>query len=282
MQDALCSPTRLTVPANPRIAVLGDSLASGLGVREHSYGRMLAKDLEAEAILFKAKARRMVDECTELVPRLEKFGPDLVLISTGTSEGFVHPTKIIEELLTRYGPKSWQGDVGLDARPYYSKDRRKRVREVISTLVKVAFKNVVIRLGGGYSRMSADEYRVAFARFLDAMVEKGWPVLVAGIGYPSSLLYPGSRKNLEIFDRIQLEEAARRPGVVVIRVQDVIDFSRDTQSDGCHPTVEGHRKLADAHLAVLDVVARPEVEVPGQTRADDVRTRAVGVRDKAS
>jgi lysophospholipase L1-like esterase len=264
MQDAVDASGPLRVPANPRIAVLGDSLASGLGVREHSYGRMVAKDLGAEAVLFKAKARRMVDECTEQIPRLEKFGPDLVLISTGETEGFVHPTRLIEQVLTKYGPKSWQGDVGLDARPYYSEDRRKRAKELLTSTVKVVFKNLVIRLGGGYSRMSHDQYRTELAQFLDAMEERGWPVVIAGIGYPNALLYPRSRRNLEVIDRIQRELVAGRRLARLLPLDGVIDFRTDTQSDGCHPSVAGHRKIADAHHALLEVVPRVAGLIPQQ------------------
>ncbi|WP_181781108.1 SGNH/GDSL hydrolase family protein [Pseudonocardia pini] len=248
--------SRLTIPANPRIAVLGDSLAAGLGVRENSYPRLLAKDLQAEAILMKAKASRRVDECTELVPRLDKFKPDLVLISTGQTESLVHPPRFVEEAIERHGPENWKGVVGLDARPYYSEDRAKRAREIATTVAKIVVKNVTIRLAGGYPRMPHDEYRRELTTFLDLMEERGWPVVVAGVGFPNAVLYPRSKKSLATVEQLQQELIATRPNARYLRLNGLVDFARDTLADRCHPSVAGHRKIADAHHALLDVVPR--------------------------
>lgn len=258
--------TPLTIPANPRIAVFGDSLASGLGVRENSYPRFLARDLGAEAIQMKAKASRRVDECTALVPRVEKFRPDLVLISTGQTESLVHPPRAVERLIEKYGPDSWKGVVGLDARPYYSEDRRTRLREMATTAAKIGVKNLTIGLGGGYPRMPHEEYRRELTTFLDLMEEKGWPVIVAGVGFPVRLFYPRSEKSLAAVETIQQEVVAAHPNARYVALNGLIDFSEDTLADGCHPSVYGHRKIADAHHALLKVVPRAEhAFVPAQS-----------------
>jgi hypothetical protein len=246
---------RLTVPANPRVAVLGDSLAAGLGVREHSYPRMVARDLEASAILMKAKASRRVDECMEQLPRLEKFGPDLVLISTGQTEGLIHPGPLVDRLVERFAPESWHGVVGLDARPFYSAEPAVRRREIATSVGKIAVKNVGVRVGGR-PRMEPEVYRAALCTFLDAMAERDWPVVVAGIGFPNAVLYPRSRRNLAVVEQIQIAEVAKRPNARFVRLNGLVDFRRDTLADRCHPSVVGHRKIADAHHELIEVVAR--------------------------
>ncbi|GAA4556803.1 SGNH/GDSL hydrolase family protein [Pseudonocardia xishanensis] len=263
--------TPLTIPANPRIAVLGDSLAAGLGVRENSYPRFLARDLQAEAILMKAKASRRVDECTALVPRLEKFAPDLVLISTGQTESLLHPRKAVEQIIDAHGPDNWKGVVGLDARPFYSADPRKRAREVGTTVAKIAVKNLTIRLGGGRPRMPHEQYRRELDTFLDAMELRGWPVIVAGVGFVNPVLYPRSRRNLEVVESLQQELIAARPNARYVRLNGLVDFARETLADRCHPSVYGHRKIADAHHRLLEVVPRaslvPAQGVVGETAA---------------
>ena len=253
---------RPAIPANPRVAVLGCSLASGLGVREKSVGRLAAKQLGASKLLFKAKARQLIDDSVALLPRVLEFEPDLVVISTGNAEALVHPTRIVEQLLTRYGPKSWQGEVGLDARPYYSEDRVARVRERITSVIKVIFKNVTIRLGGGYTRMSLEDYEPLLEELLDTLTAHGCAVVVVGTGDPRPLLFPGSRKSLARFDAAQQRIVAGRPDVALVRTSQVIDPHTEVQADKAHPNVKGHEHLAREVVAVLDVQeARPVAEV---------------------
>ncbi|SDH06604.1 SGNH/GDSL hydrolase family protein [Pseudonocardia oroxyli] len=249
----------LVVPSNPRIAVLGDSLAAGLGVREHSYPRMVAKDLQASAILMKAKASRPVEECTALLPRLDKFEPDLVLISTGQTESLVHPRAFVNRAVERFGPESWRGLVGLDARPFYSAEPDKRRSEMRSTAARIAVKNAAIHLTGGVPRVPHETYRAQFRAFLDETDRRGWPVVVASIGFPNAVFYPRSRRSLAVAERIQVEEAAGRPNVRIVHLNGLVDFRRDTLADRCHPSVLGHRKIADAHHAVLEVAPAAEM-----------------------
>jgi len=273
--------TTLTIPANPRIAVLGDSLAAGLGVRENSYPRFLARDLGAEAILMKAKASRRVDECSALVPRLDKFEPDLVLISTGQTESLLHPRRAVQQVIDDHGPGNWKGVVGLDARPYYSEDPRERVREIGTTVAKIAVKNLTIRLGGGAPRMSHEVYRRELDAFLDLMEERGWPVIVSGVGFVNPVLYPRSRKNLEVVESLQRELVAARPNARYVGLNGLIDFSRETLADRCHPSVYGHRKIADAHHRLLTVVPRGEL-VPAQATAEPVPAESSDRRASSS
>jgi hypothetical protein len=252
------SQARIAVRANPRIAIVGDSLASGLGVRE-PYGRQLGKLVGAEKVLMKAKASRMVDECTALVERLEAFQPDLVLISTGQTEGAIHPPQWAKDLISRHGPAGWQGEAGLDPRAVYSADAATARRERASTFVKVLLKYAMIKFGGGRPRMDYAEYRLKLREFLDVMGDKGWPVMVAGVGMPPQLYFPGSRKSLTTIDRIQREEIAGRSGVVLLRTDEFVDMKVDVLADHVHPTVKGHGDLARAHLARIELVPREDV-----------------------
>jgi hypothetical protein len=247
---------RLAIPENPRVAILGCSLASGLGVREHSVGRIAAKRLGASKVLFKAKARQLIDDSLELVPRVLEFRPDLVVISTGSAEALVHPSKLVEHLLTTYGPKSWQGEVGLDARPYYSKEPDKQRRERLTSVIKVIFKNVTIWIGGGYTRMSLEDYVPYFERVLDTLTAHGCAVVVLGTGDPHPLLFPKSRKSLARFDAAQRRSVAARPGTTLVRPSTIIDRRSEVQADKAHPNVKGHEHLAEAVLAVLDIQPR--------------------------
>jgi hypothetical protein len=244
---------RPVIPPHPRVAVLGCSLASGLGLRDKSVGRLAAKRLEASKLLFKAKARQLIDDSVALLPRVLEFEPDVVVISTGNAEALVHPTKFVEQLLTKYGPKSWQGEVGLDARPYYSADKAKERREKITSVIKVIFKNVTIRLGGGYTRMSLEDYVPLLEELLDTLTAHGCAVVVVGTATPHRWLFPGSAKSLGTFDVAQRRIISTRPGTALVRASEIIDLKSEVQADKAHPNVKGHEHLADFVVAALNV-----------------------------
>jgi hypothetical protein len=251
---------RIIIPESPRVAILGCSLASGLGVRENSVGRIAAKRLGASQVLFKAKARQLIDDSVELLPRVIEFRPDLVVISTGNAEALVHPSKWVEHALTKYGPKSWQGEVGLDARPYYSNDPGTQRRERLTSVVKVIFKNVMIRIGGGYTRMPLEDYVPHFERLLDTLTAHGCAVVVVGTGDPHPWLFPGSRASLARFDAAHQRSVAARPGTTLVRTSEIIDRRTEVQADKAHPNVKGHEHLAEAIIDLLDVRPRSGVD----------------------
>jgi hypothetical protein len=255
------APSLLSVPARPRVVVLGDSIASGLGVRENSFGRIAARELGAGAILFKAKVRRMIDESAELLPRILDFNPDLVIMSSGNAEAVVHPGKTVEDLLTRYGPKGWQGDSGLEPRPFYSDEFAKRVRQRITSVTKVVLKNIFIRLGSGYSRMSLEEYVPRLEVFLDALTERGCAVVLAGIADVDPLLFPKSGTNVDRFDAAQRRIVASRPQVRLLRLRQIIDARTEVLADKAHPNLEGHQHIAREIRALLAVREVPDADL---------------------
>ncbi|WP_181782212.1 SGNH/GDSL hydrolase family protein [Pseudonocardia pini] len=244
--------------------MLGCSLASGLGVRDQSVGRIAAKTLEADAVLFKAKAKARIDHAFAHLPKVEAFRPDLVILSSGNVEAFVHPHRIFERALERFAPKGWHGDIGLDPRPYFSADPEKARTQKRESAAKVFLKNVLIRPFGGYTHMSAADYESHLSRLLDELTEKGTAVVLVGPSPVSRYYFPYSRRNLRRLEEVQRAAVVGRPRVRFVSTFDVVDRRTELQADRAHPTVAGHEALAAAVVDLLSV----EVGVEVGTSAD--------------
>jgi hypothetical protein len=233
--------------------VLGCSTASGLGVREQSVGRVAAKLLDAEKVLVKAKPRALVSEVRAGMAKVVDFAPDLVVLSSGNVEAFVHPHRVFEKAVERLAPKTWHGDVGLDPRPYYSTDPEKAREQRRESRRKVALKNALVRPLGGYTRMSLAEYTTEFALLLDELEATGAAVVVVGPARVSPYYFPYSERNLQRFERAQQEIVAPRRRVRHISSRDLVTYRTEQQADLAHPDVAGHARLARAVLATVTV-----------------------------
>jgi hypothetical protein len=244
---------QLVIPSKPRVAVLGCSINSGLGVREHSVGRVAAKLLDAEKVLAKAKARLLVSEVREGLAKVVDFQPDLVILSSGNVEAFVHPHRVIEKAVGRFAPTAWHGDVGMDPRPYFSSDPEKAKAQLRESRVKVAVKNVLVRPFGGYTRMSLADYTTEFTALLDELEETGAAVVVLGPSKVSGYYFPYSDRNLARFERAQRQVVATRARVRHISVRDLVPYRTEQQADLAHPDVAGHARLARAVVATVRV-----------------------------
>jgi hypothetical protein len=241
--------------------VLGCSLASGLGVRDQSVGRIAAKTLDADAVLFKAKAKARIDDAFTHLPKVEAFRPDLVILSSGNVEAFVHPHRIFERLLERFAPKGWHGDVGLDPRPYFSAEPAKARTQKRESAAKVFLKNVLIRPFGGYRHMTDADYESHLSRLLDELTAKGAAVVLVGPCPVSRYYFPYSRRNLRRLEETQRAVAAARPRVGYVSPIDLIDRRTEFQADRAHPTIAGHERLAKAVVESVRVQVAQNADV---------------------
>lgn len=217
-------------------------------------GRVAAKLLDAEKVLAKAKARLLVSEVRQGLSKVVEFQPDLVILSSGNVEAFLHPHRVIEKAVGRFGPTGWQGDVGMDPRPYFSTDPEKAREQLRESRLKVAVKNAVMRPFGGYTRMSLTDFATEFTAVLDELEETGAAVVVLGPSKVSEYYFPYSDRNLARFERVQQEIVATRARVRHISVRDLVPYRTEQQADLAHPNVAGHARLARAVVANVRVM----------------------------
>ncbi|GAA4537842.1 SGNH/GDSL hydrolase family protein [Pseudonocardia xishanensis] len=231
-------------------------------MREQSVGRVAAKMLDAEKVLSKAKARLLVSEVREGLSKVADFEPDLVILSSGNVEAFVHPHRVVEKAVGRFGPTAWKGDVGMDPRPYFSTDPEKAREQLRESRIKVAVKNVLVRPFGGYTRMALDEYVRELTTLLDELERTGAAVVLLGPSKVSPYYFPYSDRNLARFERAQREIVATRARVRHISVRDLVPYRTEQQADLAHPDVAGHARLARAVVATVRVEERAGERAP--------------------
>lgn len=238
------------LPPSPTVAIVGDSVLAGLGVNGRSYGKILAERVQAGRFLRLARSTHTVLDAVTNLPKLQDARPDLTIVALGGSEGLVHAGSWVQRMLDKHAPKSWQGVQGLDPRPWYTGSRRERVRQKVTSFIKVAVKHIGIRLTGGYRRVEPEPFRLALEAFLDGAVAAGGVVVCVGVVPPDEKLFPRSTASLGEYNRIIREAAAVR-GLLYVDPTDLLHRWDDFIIDHAHYNESGHDKVAHAVLELL-------------------------------
>ncbi|GAA2506224.1 SGNH/GDSL hydrolase family protein [Winogradskya humida] len=235
-----------------RLAVLGDSHAAGLGVYGRSYAVRLAERLGAD-LLPLARTTQTVDEIggDELL-RLRAFAPTAVIVAFGASEGFVHPSRVLQRLLDRFAPRSWHG---LEPRPYYSRKRARRWRQRVVSGAKVLVKRALIGVGGGFQRLPSPGFEDHLLALLDSL-DPGVPKIMIGLWRVDDRAFPRSNDRLRDNDEILRSIAAGRADVIHVPTWDAVGAG-DFLEDGAHLNDRGHDRVAGLILRQLELVETP-------------------------
>lgn len=232
--------------------MLGDSHAAGLGVRGRSYAVLLAERAGAE-LLQLARTTQTVDEIGPAqLDLIRDFDPDLVIVSCGAAESFVHPSRLVQRLLDRFAPRGWRGVAGLEPRPYFSGRRVRRLRQRVSSSVKILLKRLIIPVTGGYQRVPV----AAFARRLGWLLDSlpaGTPVVLTGLWPVGERGFPRSNAALRAADATLREAAAARPDARYFATYHLVERWGDYLEDRAHLNDTGHARLATHLLHALAV-----------------------------
>jgi lysophospholipase L1-like esterase len=243
------SGTRL--PASPFVATVGDSVIAGLGVGGRSYAKLVAEQLDASRFLRLSRSTNTVHDSVGNLDRLRVERPDLVIVSVGGSDGLVHAGSWVQRTLDNHGPKSWQGMQGLDPRTYLSGGRRQRVRQRVTSFVKVSVKHVGIRLTGGSRRVEPDSFSEGVRDLLAGLAELECVVVVVGVHAPDEKLFPRSPASLLEYERLTLAELANYPDFAYVSPKGLLHMWNDFLVDRAHFNDSGHAKVAEAVLKTL-------------------------------
>ncbi|MFI5494840.1 SGNH/GDSL hydrolase family protein [Actinoplanes sp. NPDC051859] len=236
-----------------KVVFLGGSSTLGLGVQGRSYAVRYAEKLGAdvETLQLSKSAQTVADVAPETLAQIRDFRPDVVLLSFGAAEGHVHPSRFLQRILDRFAPQSWRGPAGMEPRPYFSKTRTKRLRQVLMSGTKVQVKRAIIAVSGGYHRLPSDEFDAGLRKILDEL-GPATKVLI-GLWRVDPYKFPRSNPVLRHNDELLQAIAAERDDVRFVNTADAVHYWDDFLADHAHLNEAGHDRVADL---ILDATSR--------------------------
>jgi O-antigen/teichoic acid export membrane protein len=230
----------------PKVMIIGDSWAAGLGVAE-SYGKLVAADLGAMEVLDLSAVSKTTGDVLADADRIRAFAPDLAILYNGGTEGLVLPGPMMQRLIERWGPPSWRGLAGLEPRARYSSDPDKRRQQLRSSAVKKVVKRVALKLGGR-RRVPLEDYRNNLQALLTVLEEVGCENVFVSMFWIDPSLFPGTPEAMADTQTVLSETLAGRPRTVQVDIHEVLRYWDDFLDDNLHLNEVGHRRVADTLL----------------------------------
>ncbi len=251
MEPSATSCSEPLLPESPRVAILGDSLVAGYGVRGRSYAQLVAERLGASEIVNLARSTYTVLNAVQRLTRLHTFAPDLVIVSVGGSEALVHAGARVQHLVERYAPKSWRGVEGLEPKPRFARKRSTRYREIFTTTIKLVIKHVGVRITGGYRRMEPGPFAEAFETLMKGLHGLDCVVLVVGFYPTDDRLWPRTNASSIAYESAIRRSIQNYDHVIFFDPKQVALTWSDFMADRIHFNELGHAKVADEVIEVL-------------------------------
>lgn len=238
-----------------KISILGDSIAAGLGVKGESYSDLIRCHLtknheDVEIYNYAGSAMQLVDS-RKLISTIVDNECDFIIIAHGITEAIVRP----KEKFLKFVPKRWRKAGWLDPRPYYSRQRLKRLGQYIESSIRWRIKVFLVILTGGITwgsrRQFKNDLNLSINEILQDNISQVLLLSHSGIDekyFPGSLISLNDYKN----DISNLVENFNTHRVKLLDISNICNEWGDYLEDNFHPNKEGHRKIADLILLHLD------------------------------
>jgi lysophospholipase L1-like esterase len=236
----------------PRVLIIGASLTSGLGYDGVPFARLAADALGSDVLDLAYSGQTTAGVLADSSDQIRDFQPHLAILEIGGTEAMIHPGRRTQALIERWAPESWHGVAGLEPRARYSRQRRRRLRQRVSSHAKVALKKVLFKmLGGGSPRVDQAQSLASAHDLLELLRETGTKLVVLGLPDTDERLFPGTNESFRRWNHVLDGLAATTSGSLLVPLSKAVHQWDDFLADHLHFNRAGHERAAEAILTAL-------------------------------
>jgi len=250
--------------AERRVLILGDSWVRGLGPeRRAAFGKLIAKGIGAtELVDLSAISRTAPDFVNDHLVAVRESAPVIAIVNIGGADSLIFPAWRVQRFIDRFAPPHWHGVAGLMPIARYSRDRKRRRRQIVENVAKVMIKQLIVNLFGGRRRVGVPEFESAARTLMSQLHQLGTLMIVVGLGPVDPFLSPKTNSSVRKTNVVLARLCDELPGAVFIPTTRMVRRWDDYLSDHVHLSADGHRHIAEGVLAALaqrgdQWVARP-------------------------
>ena len=229
-----------------RVVAFGDSVTNGLGARGREFPVVVAERLEVPLLNLSGTAL-MVNESAQV--RHNCRSEDLVLIMHGIVEAIPR----VPETRLRWLPERWAGPGRMDPRPYFATSLAKRTLQRLDSALRWRLKCLLIRRGA-VAMMGPKDFADHLRLLVSSAAGVAAHVMVIAGSQIDDRFYPGAAAALRDYAQLS-QSVARVEGVLYVDITHGLHRWDDFLADRFHPSADGHAKIAQLILDVLEAPA---------------------------
>jgi len=228
--------------ASVRIGLMGDSIASGLGVRSERYIELVCAEEQYALADFSRTGSTLRQSWQRY---LEYTGPslDVMIIAHGITEPIPRPTTAS----MRFLPQRWRRLGWMDPRPYYSSKLRRRALERLESALRWRVKNLLIRNQGFEVLEELPAYASIVRQVFDKLEDDQVRIIILEPTAIDEAFFPSASERQMTYWNAARAVAGHR----AVETRRHLHEWDDYLADHFHPNRAGHAKLADLILAEL-------------------------------
>lgn len=224
-----------------RLAVFGDSIAAGMGVRGDTYAELVAKKLGYDLYDFSGVSKPVSHSLTQYMSDPGSF--EFAIIAHGITEAIPRPA---QRLIAKM-PGRWRREGWMDPRPYFSSSFRKRSGQRIESSIRWRFRNLLLRLGPPRFVMEHDRYVDNARQLAEKLSGHGVAVIMLGPPDIDQKRFPGSESRTA-----EYWKSVRSFGVIAVELTGKLDRWGSYCGDRFHPNDDGHARIAQLIIAAVN------------------------------
>jgi hypothetical protein len=217
-----------------RLAVFGDSIAAGMGVRGATYAELVAESLGFELTDFSGVSKPVSHSLKQYSSDPGPF--EFAIIAHGITEAIPRPA---QRLIAKM-PGRWRREGWMDPRPYFSSSLGKRSGQRIESAIRWRMRNLLLRVAPPRFVMDRDRYVEATRRLVEELSDHGVAVVMLGPPDIDQKRFPGSQARTSDY-----WGAVRSFGVLAVDLAGQLERWGSYCDDRFHPNDAGHAQIAE-------------------------------------
>lgn len=231
-----------------KLTVFGGSTASGLGVKDRSFGALVAERLGLELNNLAGSSAQITDSLAIVD---QAANSQVVIVMHGSGEGLIRPS----DGALRPMPPRWRRRGWMDPRAYFSSKWYKRWPQKLESALRWRMKVFLIRHVGRMHILPLERYVDELAQFDERLTELGIPLVVyLGTAGSDPRYFPFSNEHIAPYDEATRALAENR-GRVFLDIEYTAHHWDGYFLDHLHPNVAGHADIADQiHAAIVNAM----------------------------
>ena len=185
-----------------KIAILGDSISQGIGSKMDNYEKSLKYMIgNSHEIRNFALTGTTIKYALEILPEVNAFNPDIVIMWYGNVDGMVRP-KPNGRAYYKIVPNRYKENGMLNPRPYYSKRQLKKILQKIDSFIRINLNKILLKLQGEYTWVNPVEFNELYNKFLDNIVTDKANIIILSTVAIDSTLFPGTEISYVKYNQI--------------------------------------------------------------------------------